>query len=202
MDKNITVPFTREEISWLYSWVDGAAKKARQIIADLTGPVNVRTDEQEQMLAQAQKVHEPLTALATAALATLEDGDRKRHALADFRRELEEARAFVEEESAKEEIDKRLAQLPEFEPYRVVFEGRESLKFVLQAVEQQIVHYRTHVLPYYEGRKADTYTDPIMTKSYYVNKKKAEKLALEGLNTKLLAAITGKAIQEKKNEAK
>lgn len=112
----------------------------------------------------------------------LNKGDLERLAVMNLRNELEEAVIFCEEPEARAEANKRLADLPTEETYRLIF-GRDQVKFTIKMLDKDIQWLYGSAIPNYEKR--DDYTDPIMTKSYYVNKAKRAKEILSNLKARL-----------------
>lgn len=184
MSKVFTVVFTRIELNWLYRQLMTGRDRAAATISALSGPVATITDEQRAQLSEAREHHDALQALTDNIREIMDQGDKHRLKIKDIRDNLEEAKGLVEEESALEEIERRLMAMPTEEPYRVQFD-RATVKFTLRLVENDLQKFRTHIIPTYENSKPEDHKDPVQTKSYWVNKSRQSKAILESLKAKL-----------------
>jgi hypothetical protein len=142
------------------------------------------TDEQLAELAMAHKHKEVLFGLVTTMKDRLSLGERERTAINNLRADLEEAFDLAEEDSAKAEVMKRLRELPKEEDYKIQFD-RGTIKFTLKLIENDLLKFRAQIIPNYEKAAPDSFTDPIQTKTYWVNKARKSKDILDKLKSKL-----------------
>lgn len=125
-----------------------------------------------------------VTPLVITCADLLDKGVTQKDQLMTLRTELEEAIQLCEEKEAVVEARRRLDELPTEEDYRVTFD-RQTAKFALQQLDFEIKWLRETNIPNLEKRKVEEFTDPVMTKSYYINKAKKAKRILEELKKKL-----------------
>ena len=114
----------------------------------------------------------------------LANGVTERDNLYTLRLELEDAIVLNEEPQAVVEARKRLDALPTEETYRVTFD-RDTAKFALRNIDNEIKWIRETNIPNLEKRKNEDFADPVMTKSYYINKAKKAKRILEEFKKRL-----------------
>lgn len=188
MAKQVHLMLDRHEVMYLWERVSGAMKVAQNIINNLTGPVNVHTDEQAAQLKAAREMEEALKQPVGEMMGILAAGDKQRLNIQDIRKELTEALDLVEEDEAKAAIHETLGKLPKDEPYRITME-RDAGKHTLEMVERDILNYQTKVIPHHEKMDKSAFADKMFTKSYYVNLKKKEKTILEGLRSKIMKEL-------------
>ena len=186
--REFTLTFSRLELEWLYRNMKHAHDKMEKIIATFSGPVAELTEPQALELKEAQTYVTELRDLARSMDATLTAGDQNRLKLRDTKAALEEAFDLVEEDSAKALILEKMRELPKDEVYRVTLD-RGSAKFTLKLIESDLEKVRNKMIPTYEKKDDSEFTDPIMTRTYYLNKAKRIKRTLEELQGKLQKAL-------------
>lgn len=184
-ERVFTVVFNRTELFWLYRQLASGRDRAEARTKQFTGELS---PEQNAELTQAVKYFEELKKLVQGVKDSLDNGEREKMKLQALKEDLTEALDLVEEETAKEEIHKRLHDLPKEEDYRIAFD-RETCKFTVALVENDLHKFRSQVIPEYEKMAAEEFTDPIQTKSYWVNKARKSKEILEKLKIKLERAL-------------
>lgn len=187
MSKEFTIVLSRVELNWMYRQLSAGKEKAEAICKRYDGEdvlAKPLTEEQTKERDAARIYYAELVTLTAGMRDLLDEGERTRLKLRDLREDLDEAFSLVEEDAAKQEVLNRLKDLPKEEPYRVTFD-RTTAKFTLQLLEQDINKFRSQVIPNYEKTDASEFTDPIMTKSYWINKSRSSKAILEGMKVKL-----------------
>lgn len=186
MSNEQNIPFTRLQLRWLTRQLESGYKRAKAEGEKFTGELD---REQTDKLNEIVKHQDELAKLVMEFTDKLSEGERNLGKLATMRGELEEALTLVEEPEAVEEINKRLANLPQDEGDYVVTMDRGSIKFTLKLVENDLTKYRTHVIPAYEKADPADFKDAVCTRSYWLNMKKKEKRILEELKLKLEGAL-------------
>jgi hypothetical protein len=192
MSKNMTIPYERKEVNWMYGRIRTVKETYERIIQEWSGSAILTkaiSEDQQKALEEAQANIESITKLCHSVGDILTAGDESRLKIHDLRTSLNEAFDLVEEDSAKQEIMNRLKQLPKEEPYRITVD-RATAKFLLKLVENDLHKFRSHIIPNYEASKPEDHKDPIQTKSFWVNKSKASKVILENLKGKLSKALS------------
>lgn len=178
-----TVEMTRIELNWLYRQLLSGRDKAHAIVKSYTGPLS---EDRHKELVEATKHFDEIDALCVSIKDRLDAGDLERLKLNDLKAELEEALELSP--SAAVEIRKRLDDLPKETPYRIQFD-RETLKFTLKLVENDLRKFRESVIPNYEKADPGDFKDPIQTKEFWVNKARKSKNILDQLRVKLEKAL-------------
>jgi hypothetical protein len=177
-EKSYTVKFDRRETVWLHKELsrekDVALKNAQ--IANQNG----KHDEQAKLVTYADE----LTRFTNLIKDGLNGGTKEFLAINAAREELEEAKELVEDAAVIALIDEKLKELKKDEVYKITF-NRETIKFTLKIVEDDLQRYRHYVIPSYQKKDDSAFTDPIQTKKYWVNKSIKAKTILEALLAKL-----------------
>lgn len=192
MSKNMTLPFERKEVNWMYGRIRAVKETYERIIQEWSGSAILNkaiSEDQEKALAEAQGNIEGITKLTHSVGDILVAGDESRLKIHDMRTALNEAFDMVEEDAAKQECMNRLKSLPKEEPYRITVD-RATAKFLLKLVEKDLHKFRAEVIPNYEASKPEDHKDPIQTRSFWINKSKASKTILEQLKGKLDKALS------------
>lgn len=171
-----TIMLNRLEMQWLHRQVVSARDKLEGKLKN--GPA-----------AELHNIQKDLDFFSKIALEMndrINNGDAEKLKILNLRTELEEAITLCEEPEAIEEAKKRLDNLPKEEQYRVIF-GKDQLKFTIKMLDKDIMWLYGKSIPNYEKR--DDYTDPVMTKSYYINKAKKAKGILSNLKARLMEVM-------------
>lgn len=185
--KLYNLSFTRIELTWLMRQLEAGRDRADGIIKTYSGDAISKekaTEEQLAQLKEAVTFKDALDSLIVKMKDILNDGEKKRLAMHNLRADLEEAFDLAEEDSAKQEVMNRIKALPKEEEYRIQFD-RTTLKFTLRLIENDLLKFRTKIIPQYEKSEPGEYKDPIQTKSYWVNKARKSRDILDLLKTKL-----------------
>lgn len=182
-----TAVLTRIELTWLHRQLSACRDMVVGKLKTYSGDViskNKASEEELKEMAETQKQKDELDKLVQTLVDRLDLGNRERLQIVNLLHDLQEAYELAEEDSAKTEAFNRIQALPEEEDYRIQFD-RHTVKFTLALIEKDLHKFRTEIIPAYENADAGEFEDPIMTKSYWVNKSKKSKGILESLKTKL-----------------
>lgn len=185
--KVYTVVFSRMELVWLMRQLESGRDRADGIIKTYSGDAISKVKATEEQLAQLREATQHKDALDKLILNmkdNLTAGERNRLALHNTKLDLEEALELAEEQSAKDEATKQLALLPQEEDYKIQFD-RGTIKFTLKLLENDLLKFRTQIIPTYEKADPGEFKDPIQTKSYWVNKARKSKDLLDSLKIRL-----------------
>lgn len=156
--------FDRIHMQWLHRQLVSSARQAEAHITQLTGPTTTNNDEK---LQEARNYLEEVTRLEQAVGNRLQQGEKDRIALAVMKEELEEALELNPE--AHEEINRRLKSLPKEEPYRITFD-QNTAKMVLKMIDNDLQKFKSHVIPAYQKKSEEDLKDPVLNKTYWLNK--------------------------------
>lgn len=190
-DRKLHIQLNRVEFNWLYRHLLHEKDKRTAVIKTYSGDAiskNKASEEQLALLKVAETEAEEITQLSDKMASILSLGDRRRLELNDVRRNLNDAFDLCDEESAKAEVMARLKALPKEEMYTIDF-VRQTIKFTLNFVENDLHKFRSQVIPNLEKKDAGDFKDPIETKSYYLNRARRDKKLLEELKVKLERAL-------------
>jgi hypothetical protein len=177
--ERFSLTFTRVEVQWLHRQIVSGRMQAEAQMAAIVGPLAVsKADE----LADLTIYKDELLRLEGVMFERLKVGDQDRLKIGNLMHDLEEALELNPD--AKEIILERMANIPKEESYNITFD-RETAKFVLKLVENDLTKYKLHTIPNYEKKsEKDFKDDPIQNKTYWVNKAHKAKNILDNLRTK------------------
>lgn len=178
-NRKYKITLNRTEVTWFYRKVKNAFDEAQNIM-NLFG-----NRELSQMEATKLKIAQeggPFLLEMTRLLENiLNKGAEERMGMEKRKAELRGVLEFAEEDMAKDMAKDELAAIPDAEPYDFVMD-REMVKFFLDMVEKDIENIRVGVIPAYEKAEEATFDNPLMPRSYYINKAKKTKQMLEKMH--------------------
>ncbi len=178
--ETFTINMQRLEIQWLHRHLTSAMQQALAQLESLKGPQAVPNE-----VASVEEYYLEIQRLTGALHDRLVTGNKERLDIVQLKDELEDAYSLVgDNPDAKAEIDKRLADLPKEETYRITFD-KETAKLTLKMLEKDLTHFRQHVIPGYEKKDSTEFKDVIQTKLFWINKAIRAKDILDGLKSKI-----------------
>lgn len=181
-EKTFAINLKRVELSWLHRQIALGRDKAEENLKHLHGPLS---DDKVKERTKTRIFFDDLSKQTQTMKDALDAGTLNRIKAQEIREELEEAIELIGEDGeALTAINIQLEKLPKEEDYRISF-TRDSAKFTIEIIEKDLQRFRSHVIPSYEKRNAIEYTDPIRTKTYWINKARKAKTILEVFKTKL-----------------
>ncbi len=185
MIKQHTIIFNRKEVDWLYRRVNGAFKRADEILTE-SHKGGEQSEPQKLVAKEAQDNIEMLKKQSHDMASLITDGLTRLGALGARRAELEEALSFTEEPASRTKISDELAALPIEEEYRVTMD-RHAIKYIISIVDDMLMRLRTKIIPEYQNAPVEHYenAERVMSRSYYVNKNLRMKVMLEDMQRKL-----------------
>jgi hypothetical protein len=185
--KKTKATLERREVMWMYRKCKEGLDKAEGQMKRYQG----RTDlsELEKFALETAQQGGPFLLEMTRLLeGVLNRGAEERMGMEAKKAELKGVMEFAEEEDVKMKAQEEIASIPEKEGYDFVMD-RPMAKFFLDMVEGGLEQIRAHVIPKYESEDPANFPNPLMTKSYYINKAKKTKLMLEGIRSTLEKAL-------------
>lgn len=182
--KRHTVIFDRTEVTWLYRKCKMALDHAEEIMRAFTNKQPELSSNEKEQLSAAQEGGPFLLEMTRSLEGLLNDGAKERMGMEKRKVELTNIIDLAEEEVAKSLAKAELSKIPADEPYKMIM-SRDMVKFFLDMVEKDINNIQFKVIPNYQQQKDDIFTDPMMPKSFYINKNKKQKTVLEIMRAKL-----------------
>lgn len=177
--EQFTIHMNRIEVQWLHRQLMSSRMMAEKQLEQFKGPLS---EDKAKKHDEAKAYAEELKRLEDMMFTRLEQGNMERLHISQVKEDLEEALEL--NPYATVEIRKRLDDLPKEEPYRITFD-RETAKFTLKLIENDLTKFRLHVIPGYEKKPESDFKDPIQSKEYWINKAHKAKKILDSLKIKL-----------------
>lgn len=169
-----TIPVSRVELQWFFRQFKAAEEKAEKLVKPPASP----TTEVINMYEETKRVALMLSDL-------LNTGKRQKLELEALREELEDARELVgKDQVALDAIFAKLDILPKDEDYKITFD-RDTALFAIKLLEKDIQSFFGKVIPNTIAKPDSDFTDPIQTKTYWINRAKRARDILEALKIRL-----------------
>lgn len=174
-----SVNIERIHLQWLHRQLMSSAKAAKAKIDSLQGP---QAKDVSQELKEVSEYHSEVERLIQLTGDRLEQGTKDHLGIMTMKEELEEAMELNPE--AAVEIRNRLESLPKEEPYRITFD-QNTARMVLKMLENDLQKFKQHVIPSYLKREESEFKDPVLNKTYWVNKAHKAVRTLDMLRKKI-----------------
>ncbi len=158
--QEFSINIDRIHLQWLHRQLVSSANQAE---GQIKGPLA----EQPEKLSEIQVYLSEINRLIDAVAERLASGEKDRLGLAVMKEELEEALDL--NPHATVEIRRRLDSLPKEEPYRITFD-QNTAKMVLKMIENDLQKFKAHVIPAYQKKSEEDFKDPVLNKTYWLNK--------------------------------
>lgn len=169
-----TIAVSRIELQWFFRQFKAAEEKAEKLVKPPAAP----TTELINMYEETKRITLMLHDL-------LNTGARKKLELEALKEELHDAVSLVgDDKKALQAITDRLEALPKEEDYKVTFD-RDTAKFAIKLLEKDIQSFFGKVIPNTVAKPDSDFTDPVQTKTYWINRAKRARDILEALKIRL-----------------
>jgi hypothetical protein len=187
MSDKFTEEFERIEVHWFHRHLEVHRDNKIKRKGILMQKSAMSKSEQTE-LEKIDAVVEDFTRVIDIISGHKEEASKKKFKLLMDRDIVEEAVELNDDPMAKDAARAALADIDErlktADKIKLTF-ARNVIRFAIQIINDDLVKFKTKLIPAYENAKEEDFTDAIYTKTYYVNKAKKSKKTLEVFKKKL-----------------
>lgn len=187
MSDAFTEEFERIEVHWFHRHLEVEKDKKIKRKGILMEKSAMSKSEQQE-LEKLNTVIEDFTRVIDIIGKQKTEASKHKFKLLQQLEILQEAYELNEDKMARDATSSAIKALEEeiqrADKIKLTF-GRSVIRFAIQLINDDLVKFRTQLIPAYEKAKEEDFTDAIYTKTYYVNKAKKSKKTLELFKKKL-----------------
>ncbi len=189
MSDKFTEEFERIEVHWFHRHLETERDKKLKRMTILSEPAGkVLSDSEKKEYDKLQSFIEDFNRAIDTIGEQKAAASRNKYKLLAEKEILEEAIELNDYQTAVDAAKEKLAELEarigKADKIKLTL-NRAVIKFAINLINDDLVRFRTKLIPAYEKAKDADFTDPIYTRIYYVNKVKKSKKILETFKKKL-----------------